>query len=92
MHHLKKSKLQLYIFPQEIKTHTHTQQSKSTMTGPDGYASKVNQKYKKEILPNLCTFFQKTENEEILLNSFLSTCITLWYSQRTLAEEKTTDS
>ena len=69
-------------FPQKTKTHTHTyKQSKSTMTGPDGYAGKLNKKSKKEIIPNLSKFFQKTENKEILLNSFLSTCITVWYNQ-----------
>ena len=51
------------------------------MTGPDGYAGKLNKKSKKEIIPNLSKFFQKTENKEILLNSFLSTCITVWYNQ-----------
>ena len=59
-------------------------------TGADGYIGKLNQKFKKEIVPKLCKFFQKIENEKMLLNSFLSTCITLQHNQtKSLAEEKT---
>lgn len=69
-----------------IKKKTKT---KNTTIGPDGYTGKLNQKFKKEIIPNLYKFFQKIEAEEMLLSSFSLVCITLRSSTKTLVEEKT---
>lgn len=50
---------------------------KQKAPGSDGFIGEFNQTFKEEIMPLLYNYFQKTEAEGILFNSFCEASITL---------------